>query len=117
MKMNEVIKAEWVALLREGGLKQTDGELYNTVTDSYCCLGVLCEIAVGHGISLKKDSMYKTKYKKDCNDLVLPEGISEWAGLKGDNDPKAKHYKRSLAGLNDNGKTFSQIADIIEKGL
>jgi len=44
--------------------------------------------------------------------------VQEWAGLEGDN-PKVKPVGSAsdLATLNDNGFTFEEISDIIERDL
>jgi len=58
---------------------------------------------------------------------VIPQIIIKWAGLRGSNpvisnevnlkDFKVNPKDFSLAELNDQGKTFEEIADIIEQGL
>ena len=42
--MNKEIKAEWVKALRSGEYKQGGGALHRG--DHFCCLGVLCDIAI-----------------------------------------------------------------------
>jgi hypothetical protein len=46
--MKEEIKAQWVAALRSGRYEQTQGRLQRD--GSFCCMGVLCELAVEAGV-------------------------------------------------------------------
>lgn len=57
--MKQEIIDRWIAKLRSGEYTQTNGFLQNTVDRldrpvGYCCLGVLCEIAVEDGILSKE---------------------------------------------------------------
>lgn len=131
--MNQEIKAAWVSALRSGEYEQGTGAL--RVGDKFCCLGVLCDIAI-------KQFDLELEVEKDmsgCNDdtccdpnrpkamtydgegSYLPSVVMDWAGLetKGgalvtpvmtpiDDDAE------SLSVANDGGLTFPQIADIID---
>ncbi len=140
--MNENIKSRWVAALRSGNYSQARGRLESE--SHYCCLGVLCEIAVKDNIVDKYKTAEGSLYASfsdpiDRGTAVLPIAVMEWAGLPTD-DPNpavilrhdeippsiSKHDygdvflstgdgKTNLASLNDNGATFEEIADIIEK--
>ena len=51
--MKQEVKDEWVTALRSGDYKQGEGMLRQVLddnTEAYCCLGVLCEIAVKHQV-------------------------------------------------------------------
>lgn len=111
--MDQQIKHEWVANLKSGGVKQCRFRLYKVVEDAHCCLGVLCEMAVEAGI-IKKSGDRHIKYGGLGHSL--PDAVVEWAKLNS-NNPQPKHSGSSLIGLNDGGKTFDEIADIIEKGF
>lgn len=148
MPMNPEVKALWVAKLREEGLPQTQGALnrvepYEPAEEDrsfdrpkpvgMCCLGVLCEIAVEHGITERlpdPDDEGRVAYLDHWTDpatgesfekreiAILPVPVREWAGLHIDNpDVKVPTHTGtpSLALLNDEGYTFPQIADIIEE--
>lgn len=115
--MNQQIKHEWVAALRSGGVEQCKEQLNYGPNNAYCCLGVLCEMAVEAGIVTLKDEVYTSvNDRNDCDSGVLPRSVMKWAGLHS-NTPKPKHLKNNLVRLNDTGHTFSQIADIIEEGF
>jgi hypothetical protein len=49
--MNEEAKRLWVAALRSGKYDQTTGALRDGV--GYCCLGVLCEVAIEAGVPVQ----------------------------------------------------------------
>src|SRR6478752_3145258 len=51
--MDKKLKAEWLAALRSGKYKQGQGGLHNPDGDTYCCLGVLCDVARIKGIMVE----------------------------------------------------------------
>lgn len=105
--MNPEIKAKWLAALRSGEYKQGRGELRNG--DSFCCLGVLCDLH-------SKDSgiAWDGAYYLTGIGLPPPE-VWEWANLP-EQDPKLDGFH--ITGLNDeHGFSFNQLADIIEQQL
>ena len=129
--MKQDVKSEWVKRLRDGR-PQTVGALLREKDDvmvaaGQCCLGVLCEIAKEEGVvevyrHLDGSFLGYGKPGMNYNDIshghgyitngTLPDEVKDWAGLPSTN-PRAGHRGR-LAGLNDHGKTFYEIADIIE---
>ena len=125
--MDKNVKDEWVKRLRSGDYKQGTGQLRNTGENSYCCLGVLCEIAVEAGIvkvDTEPDSNTAVYYDNDADrqDMTLPDTVQEWAGTNSPNPPVNEREtvngpRASLAELNDGGYTFEQIASIIEEEL
>lgn len=100
---------KWVKALRSGKYKQGRRALHHLPTDTFCCLGVLCEIsdvAVKHrpkGI----DNVYYAG-----NAMTLPISVQNWIGINSDN-PKVKGLE--LAAWNDRGEPFEKIADLIEE--
>lgn len=116
--MNENAKA-WIEALRSGKFEQTQGWLRNH--EGYCCLGVACELALEAGIieeSYFDDNSEYASY--DGEDTELPEVVAEWLGLTnpaGRYEPETPDPDVECWGLtwdNDKGKTFDEIADIIE---
>jgi hypothetical protein len=96
--MDAQLKAKWVEALRSGEYKQGKTFLYNTTDETYCCLGVLCAI---HG-----DPLNKLAHNCTTNITWFDTGLDD--------------KQRSLLGdtMNDNeGKSFAEIADYIEKNL
>jgi hypothetical protein len=118
----------WLRALRSGKFKQTTGVLQNA--NGYCCLGVACELALKAGIITKKEEQPETKatpayftFGSKPESLVLPEKVRLWLGLadnEGHFTTDGAGVSESLTNLNDTGKTFEAIADIIAsepKGL
>ena len=128
--MNKVVADKWIEALRSGKYAQTRGTLCRSICEStsHCCLGVLTEIAIEHGLKVEK-----TRYEKDKNIVVyngnaafLPMNVQAWAeiknvdgmmfggeGIEADIEIGGKKYA-SLAQANDDGKTFDEIADVLE---
>lgn len=117
--MRATVKARWVAELRSGTRLQGIGAL--RVGPRYCCLGVLCEIAVQDGIigpGEPMDTSHSCGLEYHYGDLglrsVLPYEVHVWAGLEAHNPVV---FGRRLSQHNDDGLTFDQIADLIEHFL
>lgn len=118
--MDAGIKARWIAALRSGEYEQAYGQLRSN--KGYCCLGVLSEIAVDAGVITKEridtgDGW--TEAYGNGSSGYLPSLVRDWAGLP-DTNPlvQADGRGQSLAWVNDHsGKTFTQIADLIEEHL
>lgn len=125
MPMNSEIKKEWVALLRSGKWIQARKALCEG--DRRCCLGVLCELAVEKGVISSPVPLYLEPGRLAFEGCIftLPYRVSVWAGLDSA-DPEVGAPIRSASGdlelswlsrLNDRGKTFPEIADLIEEYL
>lgn len=137
--MNPEIKERWVRALRSGKFPQGAGMLHRDWskgvggTDDkhhFCCLGVLCEIAVADGevesveITGRDDFSGVFTYTTTPNDMTsgnyhyLPLAVREWAGID-DNDPEVtidgRHAR--LSTFNDDNVSFGTIADAIEEQL
>lgn len=103
-KMNPDIKRRWVGALRSGKYQQGRGCLRATSDDGtveHCCLGVLSELW-----------SEETGEDFDGERTFLPEPVRIWAGLRRA-APRAQ--SQFLAVLNDRGKPFDEIADLIEQ--
>ena len=140
--MNKEIADKWIAALRSGKYKQGKGNLKTVDEDnneSFCCLGVLCDIAPKElaEFETKKDpesrNIFNSRYIKDkmhggLRSCSLPESIKEWAGMF-DCSGRLRDHKKYIAtknedqekyaviwALNDDvGMSFEEIADIIEE--
>lgn len=98
---------KWVEALRSGAYKQIKRRLRNYDNTAYCCMGVLCDLASRAGITDVWPDHICTAH--------VPHQVAVWAGLKRDNASYADiHSLHSLADYNDDGKSFQEIADIIE---
>ena len=126
--MKPEIKKVWVDTLKSGKIKQTKSKLCKLENDEYsfCCLGVLCEI-YNADMRLKKKKQLETNklpsnkgYYFSYNRCTegLPEEVQKWSGITTElGGLPYPHVQSNLAGMNDSGKTFKEIAKIIEKAL
>lgn len=89
--MDAEIKEKWVEKLRSGEYQQCQNTLYKPASNTYCCLGVLCDI-------LNVDKSYGFFYfQKDFSHPITVD------------------QQRMCIKLNDtDNKNFSEIADYIE---
>jgi len=98
----------WIEALRSGEYKQGRGALREW--DKFCCLGVACELyqrEVG-GLSIEILEPFRSYNRLT---LTLPEPVKDWLKL---NSTSGSYGDRSLTVDNDSGRTFEEIADIIE---
>ena len=114
--MNKVIKQKWIAALRSGEYKQGKGQLHNSKGE-FCCLGVLCDLAVKEGVVQKTAGDSDLHY--DGATLTPPPSVQKWAGSDLsclDIDTVVGIEEEYYTELNDDGDslTFDQIADLIE---
>ena len=119
--MKEDIKAKWLTALRDGSY--TQGKFTLEEGGNFCCLGVLCDLhsKESGGEWLNRNAFPERKATYLGKADVLPVEVMEWAGLN-HQDPQVNFEENSelydtVSMLNDSGKTFSEIADIIEKDL
>lgn len=104
--MDATYKEKWLEALRSGNYEQGKGFLKNW--DKYCCLGVLCSI---HPDTVADGSGFVIKGERGYHDTYLPDTIAENLGLD-------ENTLDNLVDMNDEeGKTFSEIADWIEVNL
>jgi hypothetical protein len=112
-KMNPKVKKMWVDALLSGKYQQTTGVLKDY--DGYCCLGVLCD--------LHRKVTKKKGWDDSCSitpaylgeEASLPKQVMKWANIE--DDAGAYGSKKYLAKDNDNGKSFKEIAKIIQKNF
>lgn len=128
MAMSPEIKGKWVQALRSGDYRQGKGRL--RVGETYCCLGVLCELAVQDGVVSRNlcqplGDVYLYYYTGKGSlpiqrESLLPFEVQEWARLDTINPRVRLEWGTDLtplASINDAGFTFEVIADLIEKQL
>lgn len=119
--MKKKIADKWIKALKSGKFKQCTGALQKV--NGHCCLGVLTEICINEeGLNvfgsdgLTVDVYYSDSYNEGSlllSGCLLAPNVQKWAGMKTLNGV----FKNgdSLAGLNDKGKSFKQIANVIKK--
>lgn len=96
---------KWVEALRSGGYKQAKS--YLKAKEGYCCLGIACKI---QGIS--DLDIFGRSYPKN---IVVPLNDKIPNILLGDAD--GRNFLGIVSLMNDNGKTFKEIADWIERNV
>lgn len=116
--MKQAVKDKWVKALRSGKYRQGRGSLQ--VNDAFCCLGVLCDLAVKDGVKLKVELSELTgEISYDNCTGYPPLSVINWAGLDDPNPrlPPTGNRPGNLAACNDSGYTFPEIAHLIEENL
>jgi len=115
---------KWLRALRSGEYKQEAGGLHSIDqegTSTFCCLGVACDLyllEVGD-LTTRIHQRGQVAYGEEYS--YLPRQVAEWLGLWSYDgtflDPEniLLPEERSLADLNDNGATFREIAETIER--
>jgi hypothetical protein len=116
--MKQEIKERWTTALRSGEYEQGVG--YLRYEGKFCCLGVLCDLAVKDGV-MREKKLPSGSYGYGDDKLVgsLPVEVRDWADLP-DGDPEVpfKNLPFPLSMLNDEKElSFKLIADIIERQL
>ena len=109
--MKRELKDRWVAALRSGDYQQTESHLRDAF--GYCCLGVLCDLDGAEWTARNRVSddypVFGTSPQLDevlwpnpdrLQRLGLDESLADKAGQ-----------------MNDNGKSFAEIADWIETNV
>lgn len=104
----EFTKNEWIPALRSGEYTQGVGNLQHGA--EFCCLGVACDLLKDR-LNLTTLALGRT-VKYDDRTSYLPTKVVRFLGLSAEgNLPSGS----CLVNFNDAGKTFEQIADILEK--
>lgn len=133
--MNKTVKEKWINALTSGEYKQTKDVLCRINSDgskSYCCLGVLTDLyqkECDTNTELKKleESIeFPTSPSEKCigygdlsrtvlisNQGTLSNSVVEWSELSNRRGYFNDGEHNSLSRQNDNGKTFEEIAEII----
>ena len=109
----KLARAKWVTALRSGKYKQTKHHLADD--NGFCCLGVACEVYTRYhplekAFALEFFSQSIVLYAGES--MELPFIVMKWLGLR---TPVGSYGGNlSLTVDNDRGKTFAEIANIIE---
>ncbi len=115
--MKYALMKKWVKALRSGKYKQGQG-LLETLDGKNCCLGVLCKVAgirkIKRRAPLGRVHSIVFGGKKNPSIGTLSQSEMKRVGMVSC-DGKLPNVADSLASLNDSGKTFKQIAKLIEK--
>lgn len=113
------IKAAWVAALRSGEYTQGRGLLLQITPEGnplFCCLGVLCDLAIKAGQAKAWQTSTQSIGSKTCDEATahLPAVVAKWAGV----NASPKIDGSTLVHWNDEERAdFNKIADLIEVNL
>lgn len=106
VKMNPEVKVKWLAALESGEYRRGTGQLLNKDksdpdANGYCCLGVLCDLAIKEGIRKQPVPQPMNSKSPQINTsegmrrgVYLPPKVQKWAGLTGEAESR-------LAAIND----------------
>ena len=124
-KLKPEVKKQWVEALRSGEYKQ--GQAVLCKDDAFCCLGVLCDLAVKAGVIEPPNVQgggYTIYYEGSAH--FPGESVEDWAyqdsyAVAEFSEMWYVDYAGGEAGLshlNDNvGLSFTELADLIEEHL
>lgn len=128
--MNQEVKAQWVAALRGGEYEQGRDRLVSIKADgskAYCCLGVLCDLAVEAGVQVtvaerewRHSDGVVAAIEYDDQRFSPPSAVLMWAGVGSPIEGFLVPWgddRTDVANLNDDGQSFATIADLIEGQL
>lgn len=99
----------WIAALRSGAYKQGTQWLRNG--NEFCCLGVACDLynkTHKRGLDIRKEG---GEYYFDGSADYLPNKVQKWLGMS---TASGEFGSDALVEMNDRGKSFAEIADLIE---
>ena len=104
--MNKQLKAKWVQALRSGKYKQGQEHLRG-IDNTFCCLGVLCDI------------QRRRWFRSGTYYGVRTGGNLDIGGEQDDRLLQSVGYYHlsTLIEMNDTGESFEAIADYIETNL
>lgn len=103
-KLPKEFKNKWVAALRSGAYEQGQERLKRG--SAYCCLGVACVVA---GVKKIHGNMTFIPHKDHDDDGAF--------NLVPDSIRCESRTSSKLAGMNDDGCSFGEIADWIDENL
>ncbi len=109
------VRKLWVAEMKSGKYRHGTGYLkhdgYGCRGTCHCGLGVLCELAVRHGITDDPKICSDGAYSFTGNRCCLPESVRSWAGLT---------ESGTFININDSSDSYAPVIALIEnppKGL
>lgn len=107
----------WLEALRSGKYRQGREVLHNLDTDTWCCLGVACDLfaeecGVVRGVSEATCGTPVESFGGVFS--ILPDPICQHLGFFDGGGREKDLFAFTLAALNDDGMAFTYIADLVE---
>lgn len=122
--MDKNLKRRWIKALRSGKYPKGKEALHilgaTRKEDTFCCLGVLAQLAVKDGIiepKLDKESKVARYGTTDHDGTFLPAKICKWAGIPRHSLGKIDDPQYLLADQNDHCDSFEEVIPLIEELL
>jgi hypothetical protein len=120
--MKPEIKQAWLTALRSGEYQQGMHQLRN-VNNTYCCYGVLCDLyhkahpQTSRWMNVDWAFVVDTPSYLEMGTTMPPQTVYLWSGLVTDFMDSFMIHKKvgPLSHMNDNGKSFEEIAQHIEE--
>jgi hypothetical protein len=108
---------QWITALRSGGYTQGTACLHSS--NGFCCLGVAAKEFLTDDVVVAEHSICSVSAKQmwsyDDETDMAPEHVMKALGLYDEQGTsRTRLNSMMLIDMNDKGKTFDQIADIIE---
>lgn len=109
----------WLEALRSGEYTQTTEVLHNLETGGVCCLGVAAilfktkETRVQDGLCEERSHKEKVRWY-DFEQAVAPPYVVRNLSLRSQSGVPVCITHTCLTDMNDEGKTFEEIADIVQ---
>lgn len=116
------LQRKWLKALRSGKYKQAESALhtFDGKVHRFCCLGVACDVLgmTARDPMVEREGwnpieLYPTEFRYGKESTVLPETARRRLAMYHATGEK-RNGSDALTELNDSGKTFKQIANIIE---
>lgn len=117
----QIAVVNWIAALRSGDYAQATG--YLRTPDGFCCLGVACDLFdpsrwSDEPTTLTRAPYFTFRFDQGLHEsTTLPPNIRDAYCLKTGDGWIGGDDGRYLAAMNDEGRTFAEIADVIERAL
>jgi hypothetical protein len=119
--MNQFIKPIWIERLRSKKYSQTKEALRDNI--GFSVLGILCDIAVLHGVIPPPFEKFSSAYGKifiyDGEEYGLSNNLMMWSGIHychgGFVDVTGHNDLKTLAQMNYDGWSFEEMAKFIEQ--
>lgn len=117
--INKENMLKWIEELENTNLNQGTGFLHTTIDgnsgDRYCCLGILCNVAIKNGVDVTINKGIQTLYD-DATEMP-PEKVDKWIGVDKESIfVKYKGREFPVEYLNDVVKlSFKEIAKLLRE--
>lgn len=112
MALSKAMKTKWLKALRGRKYKQGIHALNDTKEGTHCVLGVFCDLSTevfAKGINRFNQTIY---YCDECPGILTSNTVPPMV-----KDAPTSQQQIKITSMNDNGKTFKELADYIEKNF